>query len=252
MYRVPKPELGNQERAGLNRRVAVNIVDILQNCELFSALPPAGFRRMATIARLCQFRKGQLVFRENQPCPGVFLVGQGLVRVFKSGSGGREHVLHMVGPGGSFAEVAAMGGFPLPASAEAVKKTTCVLLPQDRFRTALAEDHELCLGLMTSMTVWVRRLVTLIEDITLRDAAGRLARFLLELAAKKPTADRTVKLPGLKRYVASHLNLTSETFSRTLRRLVDGGLIEEADSDRVRLLQPKKLQQVAEGLYPKL
>ncbi len=122
----------------------------------------------------------------------------------------------------------------------------------ERFRAALADDRELSLGMMTSMTLWVRRLVMLMEDITLRDAAGRLARFLLELAESKPTADGTVKLPGLKRYVASHLNLTSETFSRTLRRLVEAGLIAEVDQACVRLLNPKKLRQVAEGLFPKL
>ena len=193
----------------------MNIVDVLSSCELFSAVKPAGFQRLATIGRLCQFRKGQVVFRENDPCPGVYVVGQGLVRVFKTGAGGREHVLHMVGPGGTFAEVAAIGNFALPASAEAVKKTTCVLLPRERFRDALAEDHNLCMDMMTGLTVWVRRLVALMEDITLRDAAGRLARFLLELPQSKRTADGIVKLPGLKRYVASHLNLTSETFSRT-------------------------------------
>jgi CRP/FNR family transcriptional regulator len=231
---------------------AVNIVDVLSNCELFSAVEAAGFQRLATIGRLCQFRKGQVVFRENDPCPGVYVVGQGQVRVFKTGAGGREHVLHMVGPGGSFAEVAAIGNFAVPASAEAVKKTTCVLLPQDRFRAALAEDHKLCLEMMTGLTIWVRRLVGLMEDLTLRDAAGRLARFLLELPQSKRAADGVVKLPGLKRYVASHLNLTSETFSRTLRRMVDAGLIAEVDNVRVQLLQPKKLRQVAEGLFPKL
>jgi CRP/FNR family transcriptional regulator, dissimilatory nitrate respiration regulator len=105
---------------------------------------------------------------------------------------------------------------------------------------------------MTSITLWARRLVTLIEDIALRDAAGRLARFLLELSQSKSTADGVVDLPGLKRHVASHLNLTSETFSRTLRRLIDAGLIAEVDATRVRLLSFKKLRQVADGLFPKL
>jgi CRP/FNR family transcriptional regulator, dissimilatory nitrate respiration regulator len=229
----------------------VNVVDILHDCDLFSAVGPDGFRRLATIARLANFRKGQVIFREDEPCPGIFVVGQGMVRVFKSGAGGREHVLHMVGPGGSFAEMAAIGGFPLPASADAMKKTVCALLPQERFRRILSEDADLCRGMMTSMTIWVRRLVALMEDITLRDAAGRLARYLLELGASKSSAD-TIELPGLKRYVASHLNLTSETFSRTLRRLVEAGLIAEVGKSRVRLLQPKKLRQVAEGLFPKL
>jgi CRP/FNR family transcriptional regulator, dissimilatory nitrate respiration regulator len=230
----------------------VNVIDILHDCDLFSAVEAAGFRRLATIARLVNFRKGQVIFRENDPCPGVFVVGQGLVRLFKMGQGGREHVLHMVEPGGSFAEVAAIGGFPLPATAQAVKKTACVLLPLERFRNVLSDDHELCRGMMTSMSLWVRRFVMLMEDITLRDAAGRLARYLLELAALKPSAAGTIELPGLKRYVASHLNLTSETFSRTLRRLVEAGLVAEVGKSRVRLLQPKKLRQVAEGLFPKL
>lgn len=227
----------------------MNIVDVLHSCDLFSAVEPTGFQRLAAMARLCNFRKGQMVFREKDPCPGVYVVGQGMVRVFKSGPGGKEHVLHMIGPGGSFAEFAAIGDFALPASAEAMKKTVCALLPQDRFRNALADDHDLCLGMLAGMSGWVRRLVALMEDLTLRDAAGRLARFLLELS---PTTDGIVKLPGLKRHVASHLNLTSETFSRTLRRLVEAGLIVEIDAARVQLLQPKKLRQVAEGLFPKL
>jgi CRP/FNR family transcriptional regulator len=230
----------------------VNVIDVLHQCELFSELKAAGFQRLATIARLCYFRKEQLIFRENEPCPGVFVVGQGQVRVFKTGSGGKEHILHIVGPGGTFAEVAAIGGFPLPASAAALKKSTCVLLPLEPFQRALVEDHELCLGIMTSMTVWVRRLVTLMEDVTLRDAAGRLARFLLDLAKTKNAADGIVRLPGMKRHVASHLNLTGETFSRTLRRMIEAELIAEVDKDHLRLLQPKKLRQVAEGMFPKL
>jgi CRP/FNR family transcriptional regulator, dissimilatory nitrate respiration regulator len=230
----------------------MNVIDILHECPLFSGVHAGGFRRLATIARLCQFRKGQVIFRENEPCPGVYVVGQGLVRVFKTGSGGREHVMHIAEPGDSFAEVAALGDFPLPASAEALKKTTCALLPQDRFRQVLTEDHELCLDMLSGITLWVRRLVTMVEDIALRDAAGRVARFLLELSESKSAADGTIKLPGLKRHVASHLNLTSETFSRTLRRLIDAGLIAEIDAARVRLLHPKKLRQVAAGLFPKL
>ena len=140
----------------------------------------------------------------------------------------------------------------MPASAEALKKTLCALLPQERFRQALAEDQQLCLDMMTGIALWARRLVGLIEDIALRDAAGRLARYLLELAQSRSTADGVVKLPGLKRHVASHLNLTGETFSRTLRRLIDAGLIAEIDAGRLRLLHPKKLRQVADGMFPKL
>lgn len=226
-----------------------NIIDILTDCALFADVPPRSFQRLATIARLCKFRKGQQIFQSDDPCPGVYVVGKGMIRVYKTGPGGKEHVLHIVGPGGTFAEVAAIGRFAVPASAAAVEPSVCVLLPQAAFSKALEEDHALCLGMMTGMAGWVRHLVGLLEDIVLRDAAGRLARYLLE---SRRSADDTLALPSLKRYVASHLNLTSETFSRMFRRLVDAGLIEVLPRNRVRIVDPTRLNQVAEGLFPRM
>ncbi len=225
--------------------VGLNVAEILQGCRLFSGVHARGFQRLVAIARLCRFEKAQVVFRDGQECPGVYVVGSGLVRVFKTSPNGKEHVLHMIGPGNTFAEVAAIGGFCCPASAEAVADTVCALLPLGPFRDLLESDHEFCREMMTGMAAWVRQLIDLIEDVVLRDAAGRLARYLLEADAN---AAGVVELPTLKRHVASHLNLTSETFSRTIRRLAEAGLIDEPDPYHVRLLDRQRLRQVAEGI----
>lgn len=225
----------------------LNVAEILQGCRLFSAVGERGFQRLVAMARLARFTKGDMVFHEGDSCPGVYIVGEGLVRVYKIAPNGREHVLHMVGPGHTFAEVAAIGGFDCPAHAEALATTSCVLLPLNRFRQALDEDHDLCREMMTGLTLWVRHLVTIIEDVTLRDAAGRLARYLLESPSVE---DAVVELPSLKRHLASHLNLTSETLSRTLRRLAEAGMIVEEDPSRVRILDPSQLRKVAQGLFP--
>ena len=152
------------------------VVDILHNCRLFSKVQARGFQRLVVMSRLCKFLKGQTIFRQGDPCPGAYIVGSGLVRVYKSSAGGKEHVLHIVSPGNTFAEVAAIGGFGCPATAQAITPTDCVLLPTDQLQSALREDHELCLEMLSGLTFWVRHLVGLMEDIVLRDAAGRLAR----------------------------------------------------------------------------
>jgi len=225
--------------------VPLSVLDILRDCRLFARVQGESLERLTAIARLVKLRKGEIVFRDGDPCPGVYIVGAGLVRVFKSGPGGKEHVLHMVGPGQTFAEVAAMGSFACPANAEAVAPTRCVLLPADLFRKALAESHQLCLDMMGGMTFWVRHLVGLMEDLVLRDATGRLARFLLQ----SPTQpDGSIELPTLKRHVASHLNLTSETFSRTLSRLVEAGLVVELDGNRLQLHNRGRLADLADGV----
>jgi CRP/FNR family transcriptional regulator len=223
--------------------------EVLSACRLLAQVGAQRRRRLAEISRLCQLPTGRTIFREGEPCPGVYAVDRGMVRILKIGPSGKEHVLHMVGPGFTFGEVAAIGNFPCPAHAEAIADTTCVLIPADPFRQALTEDHQLCLEMITGLSMWVRQLVTLMEDVVLRDAAGRVARYLLECEAE---AEATVKLPSLKRHVASHLNLTSETFSRTLSRLVEAGLVVELDGGRVQLRDRDGLRAVSEGLIAKI
>jgi len=222
---------------------------ILKSCHFFAQVDRERLDRLVQITQLRKFTKGQLIFRQGEACPGVYIVGSGMVRVFKISPSGKEHVLHILGPGNTFAEVAAIGGFDCPANAEAVADTTCALIPLDLFRKAMSTDHPLCLQMMAGLTFWVRHFLSLMEDIVLRDAAGRLARFLL---SAERDGDGMVRLPTLKRHVASHLNLTSETFSRTLSRLIEAGLIVELDNNRVQLREPDRLRSVADGFFPQI
>jgi CRP-like cAMP-binding protein len=226
----------------------MTIIEILQHCPLFARVEGASLARIVQMGRVVRFRKGQIIFHEGDPCPGMFVVGLGSVRIFKSGPTGKEVVLHFVGPGQTFAEVAAIAGFALPASAEAMAPTTCALIPAESFRKALREDHSLCLGLLQGMAGWVRTLVGLLEDIVLRDALSRLARFLLELPADP---ESRVTLPALRRHVASRLNLTSETLSRCMRRLEESGLIHSSSARCVRLLDREGLRQIADQMTPR-
>ena len=227
--------------------MSISVPEILEDCRLLSAVTPRSFQRLVAMARLVRFAKGERIFDEGEPCPGFYAIGSGLIRIFKLGPGGKEHVLHIVGPGDTFAEVAAIGKFDLPASAEAIDPAVCALVPMEPFRQALESDHRLCLEMMAGMAGWVKHLVGLMEDVVLRDAAGRIARFLLETQVGP---DGAIALPGLKRHVASHLNLTSETLSRMLRRLADAQLIALPDATHIRLLDPARLRQVAQGLFP--
>lgn len=224
------------------------IAGILEGCAFFSQLDRESRQRLARMAERRRFAKGQMIFRDGEEATGLHLVVEGLVRVYKLAPSGKEHVLHLAGPGMTFAEVAVLGGFPLPAYAEAVEPTACVVLPTRPFLQALREDHRLCLQILSSMAIWIRSLVSLLEGIVLRDAAGRVAGYLLETQARQ---GGRLALPGLKKHIASHLNLTSETLSRTLRQLKEQGLIREARG-RVTVQDAEGLRTLTEGYFPRL
>ena len=215
---------------------------IISNCSLFHGLSLGHRRRLVEMARRVTFPSGKLIFRQDDPCPGIYCVGSGVVRVYRLGAGGKEHTLHMAGPGQTFAEVAVIGGFPCPAYAEVTQAAHCALLPAPAFLAMLREDHAFCLDLLIGMSHWVRRLTGLLEDITLRDASGRVARHLLQASHD---VRGTVGLAGLKKHIASHLNLTSETFSRVLRKLADTGVVELVDEKHLRIADRKALESLS-------
>jgi len=218
---------------------------IVRGCRFFSGLTETSHQRIVSLAVRKRYKKGETVFRQGQSCPGVFVVGRGHVRVYKIAPSGKEHVLHFASEGMTFAEVAAIGQFDCPAYAEALEDTICALLPQEAFLSALRSDHDLCMQLLQGMAGWVRHLIGLLEDIVLRDAAGRVARHLLQQAAGSGSE---FALPILKKDLASHLNLTSETLSRTLRRLAESTMIEMPDQQSIRVLDRGGLAEIADGL----
>ena len=222
-------------------------VEIIRGCGLFCGLSDASLEKVAKIARTVRFKRGQMIFRDGDPCPGIYVVGEGAVRVFKLAPSGKEHVLHFAHPGSTFAEVAAIGRFNCPAFADATEDSLCALIPEAAFRRIASEDHAFCLEMMAGMSKWVRNLVGLLEDMVLRDATSRVARHLMQ--SDSTGGQHAFRLPMRKKDLASHLNLTSETLSRTLHRLIDCGLIERQEQ-QIRILEPAKLRDVADGLAP--
>ncbi len=222
---------------------------VLESCSFFSGLDPQRLALLASGGRLLQHAKGETIFRQGEAVPGIYVLGSGLVRVYQLGASGREHVLHLVGPGATFAEVAVLGDFPAPATAQASRRSQSLLLPAAWLRAKLREDHELCLQLMSSMAFTVKRLVGQIEGIVLRDAAGRVAHYLL---LQTVMADGSLELPTRKKDVASHLHLTSETLSRTLRQLQTQAVIESRPRQRIAITDRKRLTAIAEGSFPKV
>lgn len=228
--------------------MSTEIAAILGRSSLFSQVNPESQHRLVRMAVRREYARGESIFQEGEHAAAVFIVASGLVRVYKLAPSGKEHVLHLAGPGATFAEVAVLGEFPYPANAEAVEPATCVLLPAGPFLQALREDHRLCLQILSGMAVWVKSLVGLLEGVVLRDAVGRVATYLLQAHAEQGSV---IALPALKKHIASHLNLTSETLSRTLRQLREERLISETEDGLV-IEDLRGLQGISEGYYPRL
>jgi CRP/FNR family transcriptional regulator len=141
------------------------------------------------------------------------------------------------------------GGETFPAFAEALAESRLAFFPRDRFLKGLGENPALAAGLIASLARLCRQLTTLVEQIALNDVAGRLARYLTDLARRKGIEIKKgaeVRLDIPKGELARHLGTAPETLSRALARLAAADLID-VDARVVTIRNGRALAAVAGG-----
>jgi len=227
----------------------MSLADSLKHALLFSGLDK---KARESIARLAIDRKvpaGQIVVRDGDPADGFYVILDGKVKVYKLAPDGRQQILHVFGPGQAFAEAAMFAGETFPAFAETLAESRLAFFPRERFLKGLGENPALAFGLIASLSRLCRQLTSLVEQIALTDVAGRLARYLTDLARRKGVPlenGRSVRLDIPKGELARQLGTAPETLSRGLARLAAADLIA-VDGKIITFRKAARLETLAGG-----
>jgi len=228
----------------------MSIAEALKHVSLFAHLDEAGRESAAELAVARRAGAGQVLIREGQMADGFYVVLEGKVKIYKRSPEGRQEVLHVFGPGQAFAEAAMFAGEPFPAWAETVQASRLAYFPRDRIAEGLSENPALALGMIASLAKLCRQLTALAGRVTLNDAAGRLARYLTDLARKEDVAlekGASVRLDLPKGELAQLLNLAPETLSRAFSHLAGQGAVA-VDGMVITVRDPAGLEALATGV----
>ena len=200
----------------------------LRQFALFAGLTDDEAERLQRAVHVRCMPAGTPVFGQDEEASGFYLVAEGAVKIFKLNPSGQEQVLHVTGRGQSFAEAAVFQGNRFPANAETVEDSVLVFVERGALLAQLRHDPELALRMLAGLSMKHHHLVRLVEDLTLRDARGRICRYLLGLVPPRQPDEGpvTVRLPVSQTLLARLLGLTGETLSRVLKGLGKQGIIE--------------------------
>lgn len=200
-----------------------DLSSVLKQCHLFAGTSDEDRQMLLSITKKREAGRGELLFEEGQKADGFYVVVSGKIKVFKLSPDGRERILHVIQPGSSFADAAIFDDGAFPAFAMCIDLSLLLFFPKDQFLGLLHRHPQLAINMIAGLSRFLRNFATQIEDLTFRDVPARLARFLVSECDK---GSRQVKLAVSKAQLASNLGTTSETLSRTLRKLADEGLID--------------------------
>ncbi|MEI6207232.1 MAG: Crp/Fnr family transcriptional regulator [Desulfuromonadales bacterium] len=226
----------------------MELIEQLKKSLLFSGLNETDLSELAAITVRRTFKKGESLFSEGEEATGFYLLVSGSIKLCRMSADGREKVLHFVKPRETFAEAAFFGDGKYPAEARTLEAGEALYLPRQGFMELMSKNPNFALNLVVSLSLMLRQFARQIEELSFADVTSRLASFLVRLADEKSTSYGGITYIDLgvrKGELASRLGTASETISRTLRKLMDEGVIEVQGS-RVVIHNMEKLQKIAE------
>jgi CRP/FNR family transcriptional regulator len=220
----------------------MDLPKILRQSPLFAGTTDEDIAAILRICKVKEYERGEVLFDEGDMAQGFYIVAVGRVKVYKLSPEGKERILHVVQPGGNFAEAAIFADGLYPASAEPLEKSTLIFFPKRDFLDLLTAQGRIAINMIGGLSRFLRLFAGQIEELTFRDVPSRLARYLLELGNERNGA---IELPTSKSAIASRLGTVSETLSRTFRKLSDEGLIR-VEGKTIIILDAERLSELAD------
>lgn len=198
--------------------------EIIRTTSLFEGLTESEIKAVSELIFEKKFGKGETIFFEGDEADGFHLVSSGQIKVFKMNPMGKEHILHIFGPGEPVGEVPVFSRQPFPATAEALIKSTTYYFPRNDFVALIEKNPSIALNMLAVLSRRLRQFANQIENLSLKEVPARLAGYLLYIAEEQDNSD-VVRLPVSKGQLASLLGTIPETLSRIFAKMSDEGLI---------------------------
>ncbi len=205
-----------------------NTAETLRRAPLFADLTDTEIKFLAERAVPRHYAPGEVVFSEGDPCPGLFVIESGTVRLFKTSAGGREQVLTIEKPGNSIAELPVFDGGKYPASAAAVEEAQLLFVSKQDFHSLCLVHPKVALKVLRVVGTRLRRLVYIIEELSFTTVRSRLISLLLRQVREQAhgsAANVQITLAASNQELAAQIGTVRELVSRNMSRLQAEGLI---------------------------
>jgi CRP/FNR family cyclic AMP-dependent transcriptional regulator len=168
--------------------------DALTGVEMFAGLEPEVRQRVLAAAVPRSYRKGQLLFVENDPGESLIILRRGAVAIFRTAATGERAVMSVMRPPAVLGEVSLLDGSARSASAEAIEDTSALALSRQAFMELVHANPRILDAVMRSLGALIRRLTEQTADHVFLDLPGRVAKTLVRLAGDTQAPMITIDL----------------------------------------------------------
>ncbi|NCS89143.1 MAG: Crp/Fnr family transcriptional regulator [Ignavibacteria bacterium CG2_30_36_16] len=219
--------------------------DFLKYVPIFSELSDSTLEQISKLGVKKKFPKDSIILFEHETGSALFVIVSGKVKVSRVSEDGKEVILTILGDSDFFGEMAILDGLTRSANVTSMEDSELFIIQRKDFLELLQIHPEVSIALLQELTQRLRAADMKIKSLSLKDAEGKVATVILQLAddlgkIKQGTVE-IEKLP-FQQDLANMAGTSRETISRTLHSFAKKGLVE-LDGSKLRILNYEKFKE---------
>ncbi len=161
-----------------------NMLVALTEIGIFGTLMPSDKQRLASLLKEKSFGPNQTIFTQGDEGRELYLIRTGRIKICANDREGNQLIFAYLSSGDILGEIAILDGLPRSATAIAVTHIKTLYLDRKDFLEFLNTTPQACIEIIASLCKSLRRVSTHLEEVSLLDVSGRVARNLISMSAQ--------------------------------------------------------------------
>ena len=220
--------------------------EFLKYVPIFSELPDSTIDTISEAGSRRYYKRETVVLLEEDAGSVLFIIVEGKVKVSRTSTDGREVILSILADSDFFGEMAILDGQARSATVTAIEDTELFIIQRAQFLDLLQTHPEIAIALLQELTRRLRQADIKIKALSLKDAEGKVATVILQLAddlGKIKSGIVEIEKMPLQQDLANMAGTSRETISRTLHAFAKKELIE-MDGTKLKILDYIKFKEL--------
>jgi CRP-like cAMP-binding protein len=213
---------------------------------VFKGMNETDLQQLQRVTKSKRFDKGEFIFREGERSETLFVVNEGLIKLTKMSSEGKEQIVRLLFPGDFFGLFSILKNENHYVNAETVGASTviCYIEKKD-FLNTMEKNAGMSYRFLLAVNDRLYEADESVGFLSLMEVEQRLARALILFHDKMNSKNGTFTLPITKKDLAGYIGSTPESVSRKLLSFMSQKLIKMNGRRQIQILELDLLKQVS-------
>lgn len=223
-----------------------NSTNFLSNVPIFSDLNQESLEKIEKFGVIQSYKKNSVILSEEEAGSALFVIAEGKVKISRASNDEKEVILAILNESDFFGEMSLLDGMARSATVTAIEDSKLFIIQRAEFLDLLKKFPDVSIALLTEMTKRFRAASMKIKALSLKDAEGKVATVLLQLADDVGKIRQgIVEIDHLpyQQELANMAGTSRETISRTLHSFAKKGQIE-LEGSKLRIIDYEKFKEM--------